>query len=115
MKRVTSVHGTFRTCRDACFELVGRIGAEGVIRHLVGWVEPLRNPSHVAITSMGFASTFAGLSFGGRRANHLRADRPGKTRADPLQRSDAAMSAIDLNRMSGSSFEAMKPRRCQNA
>jgi hypothetical protein len=26
----------------------------------------LRNPSHVAIASMGFASTFARLSFGGR-------------------------------------------------
>jgi len=28
-----------------------------------------------------------------------------------LQRSDAAMSAIDLNRMSGSSFEGIKPHR----
>ena len=32
-----------------------------------------------------------------------------------VQRSDAAMSAIDLNRISGSSFEGMKPRRRQNA
>jgi hypothetical protein len=30
---------------------------------LVGWVEPLRNPSHVAIATMGFASTFAVLQF----------------------------------------------------
>jgi hypothetical protein len=29
------------------------------IKQLVGWVEPLRNPSHVAIVMMGFASTFA--------------------------------------------------------
>jgi len=33
---------------------------------LAGWVEPLRNPTHVAIASMGFAFTFTGLSFGGR-------------------------------------------------
>jgi hypothetical protein len=32
-----------------------------------------------------------------------------------FQRSDAAMSAIDLKRTSGSSFEGMKPRRPQNA
>src|SRR6266568_3562477 len=31
----------------------------------VGWVEPLRNPSHVAIAAMGFASTFARSSFSG--------------------------------------------------
>src|ERR1700731_4812842 len=43
------------------------------------------------------------------------AQRGSKPRADPLQRSDASMSAIDLNRMSGSSFEGMKPRRCQYA
>jgi hypothetical protein len=27
------------------------------VLELVGWVEPLRNPSHAAIASMGFAST----------------------------------------------------------
>ena len=29
----------------------------------VGWVEPLRNPSPVAVAVMGFASTFAVLQF----------------------------------------------------
>ena len=32
----------------------------------VGWVEPLRNPSHVAIASMGFAFTVACSSCGKR-------------------------------------------------
>src|ERR1700694_1914657 len=42
---------------------VGRIGAEGVIRHLAGWVEPLRNPSHVAITrSILFSTAISRLS-----------------------------------------------------
>ena len=31
------------------------------------------------------------------------------------QRSDAAISAIDLNSTSGSSFDGMNPRRAQNA
>ena len=35
--------------------------------------------------------------------------------AASFQRRDSAMSAIDLNRMSGSSFERMKPHRLQNA
>src|ERR1700730_4802760 len=29
------------------------------VPQFVGWVEPLRNPSHVAIVTMGFASAFA--------------------------------------------------------
>jgi hypothetical protein len=40
---------------------------------LVGWVEPLRNPSHAAISWMGFASTFTTLGFGRRgRSTHPR-------------------------------------------
>src|SRR5258708_7284645 len=41
------------------------------INQPIGWVEPMRSPSHIAILSMGFASTFALLSFGGRdRSTH---------------------------------------------
>lgn len=49
----------------------GLPGRESRAGQLAGWAEPLRNPPHVAITSMGFASTVAGLSFCGRmRSTH---------------------------------------------
>ena len=49
------------------------VSRENLYRALrtVGWVEPLRNPSRIVIASMGFASTFARSSLGGRgRSTH---------------------------------------------
>src|SRR6266700_6295690 len=72
--RVSDFHGGFYEC---CFVSPWTKSAHNVdadvmlLGQPVGWVEPLRNPSHVAIASMGFASTFSRLSFGGRgRSTH---------------------------------------------
>src|ERR1700730_8814650 len=45
--------------KGALLRMRSEIHSQALRIRLVGWVELLRNPSHVAIVTMGFASAFA--------------------------------------------------------